>query len=316
MDEGITKECVMLNPQSCLIRSSEKTRCTSGEKHNQCRLGLCQEFDETMYKYVTKRDWEDAENMKGCINGYEMGVPLGILCGWKVDEAITSKNEYAPMRSDGTPLVIPPKYLRTGRRRRDLWRANACKLHAAHVQMDLRKVMVCENLENIRMLREAMGNPNKLPKELDKVKKYCTVRRTVKLLGIKKKGSIMAWAYNDAAIPQNSLHCDSATMIPGANSGDKCDAAQTAIWTKACKHVVDSLAKFSVGAALCWSDRLNGKYIQEQHGQTNECYDFQTAKQKCEESVDCHGIATQSNTCGGKYRVTHGSTATDRKSVV
>ena len=61
----------------------------------------------------------------------------------------------------------------------------------------------------------------------------------------------------------------------------------------------------------CWSSRLNGKYIQEQHGKnTNECYDFNTAKAKCEAANDCHGIATQSNVCSGKYRVTHGSTAT------
>ena len=60
----------------------------------------------------------------------------------------------------------------------------------------------------------------------------------------------------------------------------------------------------------CWSGRLHGKYINEQHGANDECFDFDTAKQKCEEATDCHGIATQSNICSGKYRVTHGSTAT------
>merc|ERR1719412_3015042 len=62
--------------------------------------------------------------------------------------------------------------------------------------------------------------------------------------------------------------------------------------------------------AGCWSGKLEGKYIKEQHGATNECYDFEEAKRKCEEASDCHGIATQSNVCSGKYRVTHGSTAT------
>jgi len=60
----------------------------------------------------------------------------------------------------------------------------------------------------------------------------------------------------------------------------------------------------------CWSERLNGKYIQEQHGMENECYGFDEAKQRCEAASDCHGIATQKYVCYGKYRVTHGSTAT------
>lgn len=55
----------------------------------------------------------------------------------------------------------------------------------------------------------------------------------------------------------------------------------------------------------CWSERLVGKFIWQQHGQTNECYEFQTAKTLCEKASDCYGIATQSNVCGGKYRVTH-----------
>ncbi len=58
-----------------------------------------------------------------------------------------------------------------------------------------------------------------------------------------------------------------------------------------------------------WSGRLNGMYIKEGHGNGNECYDFQTAINKCEAAIDCHGIATQSNVCGGKYRVSHGAGA-------
>lgn len=61
----------------------------------------------------------------------------------------------------------------------------------------------------------------------------------------------------------------------------------------------------------CWSSKLEGKYIQEQHGKTNECYaSIDTAKAKCQAASDCHGIATQSNVCNGKYRVSHGTTAT------
>jgi len=69
-------------------------------------------------------------------------------------------------------------------------------------------------------------------------------------------------------------------------------------------------------ATGCWSEKLEGKYIHEQHHSsahdgTGECYeDLGEAKRRCEEASDCHGIATQSNICEGKYRVTHGSTAT------
>jgi len=63
-------------------------------------------------------------------------------------------------------------------------------------------------------------------------------------------------------------------------------------------------------ASKGWSSRRDGYYIKEQHGKTNECYDLETAKFKCERAPDCHGIATQSNVCGGKYRVTHGAKAT------
>ena len=62
--------------------------------------------------------------------------------------------------------------------------------------------------------------------------------------------------------------------------------------------------------ADCWSSKLEGKYIQEQHGSTDECYSFEEAKAQCEAADDCHGIATQSNVCSGQYRVTHGATAT------
>merc|ERR1711998_339714 len=54
-----------------------------------------------------------------------------------------------------------------------------------------------------------------------------------------------------------------------------------------------------------WSARLNGRYVREQHGATNECYDFQTAKRRCEAAPDCSSIARQTSVCGGRYRVTH-----------
>lgn len=74
--------------------------------------------------------------------------------------------------------------------------------------------------------------------------------------------------------------------------------------TEKTKHGV----KESLGGSLkgCWSSRLNGKYVRQQHGKTNECYSFAVAKAKCAAASDCGAIATQSNVCGGKYRVTHG----------
>ena len=55
----------------------------------------------------------------------------------------------------------------------------------------------------------------------------------------------------------------------------------------------------------CWTKK-DKFYVGEQHGATNECYDFETAKRRCEQAADCHAIATQYNVCDGKYRVTHG----------
>ena len=67
------------------------------------------------------------------------------------------------------------------------------------------------------------------------------------------------------------------------------------------------MSKFLISE--CWKYQ-EGYYIAEQHGATNECYDLNTAKAKCIQAEDCHGIATQSNVCGGQYRVSHGTTAT------
>merc|ERR1739848_175608 len=56
----------------------------------------------------------------------------------------------------------------------------------------------------------------------------------------------------------------------------------------------------------CLEDRC-GVYVQEQHGQTNECYStLAEAASKCLAAGDCGAVATQSNVGGGCYRVTHG----------
>lgn len=56
----------------------------------------------------------------------------------------------------------------------------------------------------------------------------------------------------------------------------------------------------------CWSKRIDGDYVLEQQGATNECYSFDVARQHCEAAMDCFAVATQSNICGGLYRVTYG----------
>ena len=37
-----------------------------------------------------------------------------------------------------------------------------------------------------------------------------------------------------------------------------------------------------------------------------ECYDLEQAIETCIASPDCRAISSQSNVCGGQYRVTHG----------
>jgi len=63
---------------------------------------------------------------------------------------------------------------------------------------------------------------------------------------------------------------------------------------------------FSENTSPCWSLK-NGFYVTNGHGQTDECYEtFTEAKLKCLAAGDCKAIATQSNICSGKFRVTHG----------
>jgi len=81
-------------------------------------------------------------------------------------------------------------------------------------------------------------------------------------------------------------------------------------------------ARACSSTACCWSEKLVGRFIAEQHPGLEhfssntgvaccECYtDLGSAKQACEGASDCHGIATQSNLCNGGYRVTHGPKAT------
>ena len=55
-----------------------------------------------------------------------------------------------------------------------------------------------------------------------------------------------------------------------------------------------------------WTQK-DGYYVLEGHGDETECYgDLDIAKSKCMAAMDCHAIATQSQVCGGQYRITHG----------
>jgi len=68
-----------------------------------------------------------------------------------------------------------------------------------------------------------------------------------------------------------------------------------------------SVVTASSASAQGWSAKKDGWYVEEQHGQSNECYTtIEEAKNRCQEAPDCRAIATQSNVCDGKYRVTHG----------
>jgi len=63
---------------------------------------------------------------------------------------------------------------------------------------------------------------------------------------------------------------------------------------------------FPENTSPCWSLK-NGYYVTNGHGQTDECYEtFTEAKLRCIAAGDCKAIATQSNICSGKFRVTHG----------
>ena len=69
-----------------------------------------------------------------------------------------------------------------------------------------------------------------------------------------------------------------------------------------------SFSLFLVGTDIleCW-EKMNGRYVVEGHGQVTECYPtLEEAQAKCIAASDCKAIATQSNVCAGKFRVTHG----------
>merc|ERR1712173_439568 len=58
-----------------------------------------------------------------------------------------------------------------------------------------------------------------------------------------------------------------------------------------------------------WIEK-EGYFILQGHNlpeKKKECYPLEEAKEKCIAAKDCGGIATQSNVCEGKYRVTHGT---------
>ena len=51
----------------------------------------------------------------------------------------------------------------------------------------------------------------------------------------------------------------------------------------------------------------DGYLVSEGHGTTNECYPtLAEAKSICLAAPDCHAIASQNDTCGGQFRVSHG----------
>lgn len=55
-----------------------------------------------------------------------------------------------------------------------------------------------------------------------------------------------------------------------------------------------------------WIEK-RGVYVKEGQGQSKNCArDLDSAKRQCERAPDCMAVASQSNVCGGKYRVTHG----------
>ena len=55
-----------------------------------------------------------------------------------------------------------------------------------------------------------------------------------------------------------------------------------------------------------WIQR-DGYSVSEGHGTTNECYPtLEEAKSICLATPDCHAIASQNDTCGGQFRVSHG----------
>ena len=66
-----------------------------------------------------------------------------------------------------------------------------------------------------------------------------------------------------------------------------------------------------VDPQVCEWTLRQGNYLSQGHGQGHECSDFETAKERCLALSDCAAIATQSNVCGGQYRLTHcGSSCT------
>ena len=53
--------------------------------------------------------------------------------------------------------------------------------------------------------------------------------------------------------------------------------------------------------------QTDGYWVSEGHGTTNECYPtLEEAKSICLAVPDCHAIASQNDTCGGQFRVSHG----------
>jgi len=148
---------------------------------------------------------------------------------------------------------------------------------------------------------------NKLKQKIKDAKKAKKALKDLYLKGLRQKaGEICMIRKIQCMVAKFNGEAALQTKYCGVCADDK-KAKMVTSWSNG----GDSSAKGpTVSKGATWSSRKNGYYIKEQHGKTNECYDFNTAKSKCEATPDCHGIATQKNVCGGKYRVTHGATAT------
>ena len=73
-----------------------------------------------------------------------------------------------------------------------------------------------------------------------------------------------------------------------------------------CLAAVKSI-EADASTAACWTKKYHVYVDSDNEGATNGgCYDFATAKSKCEVATDCHAVYTQPGVCDGLYRVTHG----------
>jgi len=94
------------------------------------------------------------------------------------------------------------------------------------------------------------------------------------------------------------------TKKPTMKGGSHADAQGkiTFRWTRKMHHI--HLSGLTLKKANCWR-RKDGTYIREQHGNGHGCIaDRELAMKAClDKGGSCAAIASQSNVCGGKYRI-------------